>query len=294
MNQNQVKDLLLKLEPDVPDFMVTFTGKKSNKVDGLYYAERCEILIHNTNLQSENEIIYTAIHEFAHHIQFTKSAQPVTARAHNTNFWNIFHTLLFKAEGLSLYRNPFKSHPDFVKLTERIKNDYLRESGEKMKEFGALLIEAMRLCEMHKTSFEDYVDRELGLHRFAAKTMMKSFAYNINPSIGAENMRSVARIADGDLRKDVESAYLSGKSPDMVKAEFSPRIAETKDMSRLQFLKNEKERLIESLERLNQKLVGLNSQIRALETEIKMKDERIAAAKDSASADEHEEMDSEE
>ncbi|HPA63001.1 MAG TPA: hypothetical protein PLC67_03520 [Spirochaetota bacterium] len=278
MNQSQVKELLLRLEGDVEDFMVTFTGKKSNKVDGLYYAERREILIHNTNVQSENEIIYTAIHEFAHHIQFTKSAQPVTARSHSTSFWNIFHKLLFKAEDMNIYKNPFKTHPDFVKLTERIKNDYLRESGEKMKEFGACLIEAMRLCEMHKTSFEDYVDRELGLHRFAAKTMMKSYAYNVNPAIGAENMRSVARIADGDLRKDVENAYLSRMSPDMVKAEFSPRLAETKDMTRLQFLKNEKERLIESLERLNQKLVGLNSQIRSLETEIKSKEERIARA----------------
>ena len=64
----------------------------------------------------------------------------------------------------------------------------------------------------------------------------------------------------------------------MVKAEFSPRLAETKDMTRLQFLKNEKERLIESLERLNQKLIGLNSQIRSLETEIKSKEERIARA----------------
>ena len=34
MNQSQVKELLLRLEGDVEDFMVTFTGKKSNKVDG--------------------------------------------------------------------------------------------------------------------------------------------------------------------------------------------------------------------------------------------------------------------
>lgn len=270
MNQDQVKAALLRLNSEVEDFAVLFTGKRSNKVDGLYYPERREILIHNTNLQSDNEIIYTAIHEFAHHIQFTTSAQPVSSRSHTTHFWSIFHKLLFDAEEKGIYKNIFKTDPEFITLTGRLKRDYLADAGEKMKEFGSLLIEAMRLCEMRRASFEDYVDRELGLHRFAAKNIIRSYTYDINPQLGPENMKTVARIADKEKRKEVEDAFLARMSPDMVKAEFSTRLNEIKDMTKLQYLKNEKERLMEAGERLNQKLIKIMEQIKALEQEMNL------------------------
>jgi len=39
-----------------------------------------------------------------------------------------------------------------------------------MKEFGSLLVEALELCEKHQASFEDYVERELSLHRTQAQS----------------------------------------------------------------------------------------------------------------------------
>ena len=76
MNQQQVVERLLELDNDVEDFIVTFTGKKSKKVDGLYKPGNKEIILHNKNFSDDNSLIYTAIHEFAHHIQFTRSSSP--------------------------------------------------------------------------------------------------------------------------------------------------------------------------------------------------------------------------
>ena len=80
MNQSQIKDLLLRLEEDVEEFSVIFSGKKSLKVDGLYKPESREIIIHNKNTEDQNAIFYTSVHEFAHHIHVTKSVVPVSRR----------------------------------------------------------------------------------------------------------------------------------------------------------------------------------------------------------------------
>ena len=70
MNQDQTKALLLQLEPQAPAFELIFSGKSSKKVNGLYKPETREILLHNKNFASDEELIYTAIHEFAHHLHF--------------------------------------------------------------------------------------------------------------------------------------------------------------------------------------------------------------------------------
>ena len=108
MNQDQVKTKLLELDKSVEDFTITFSGKKSKKVDGLYKPDIREIILHTENFGNDNQLIYTAIHEFAHHIQFTKSSIPISIRAHTNKFWNIFHNLLFDAESKGIYENVFK------------------------------------------------------------------------------------------------------------------------------------------------------------------------------------------
>jgi Zn-dependent peptidase ImmA (M78 family) len=66
MNQDQVKEKLLKLHDCTEDFIVIFSGKKSKKVNGLYKPDKREIIIHNRNLDNDNLLLYTAIHELAH------------------------------------------------------------------------------------------------------------------------------------------------------------------------------------------------------------------------------------
>ncbi len=262
MNQDQVVEKLLQLDDTVEDFTVTFSGKTSKKVDGLYKPDSREILIHNKNHGSDNALMYTAIHEFAHHIHFSTSPKPVTSRSHTTQFWNILHRLLNKAEELGIYVNVFETENEFIELTREIKAKYLHENGQLMKEFGGIIARAYELCIEYNASFDDYMDRVLGLHRATAKKIMKFHTQDLNPEIGYENMKIVAGISDDDVRGLAQEAFLEGQSPDMVKEQFTSR--ELPD-SRLEWLKLERERLERSLEKLTVKLAKVEQQINDFE-----------------------------
>ena len=86
--------------------------------------------------------MYTAIHEFAHHIQFTTATSPVSCRAHTNRFWDILHRLLFEAEKKGIYENVFAKDRRFAGLTARIRDEFLAKNGHLMKELGGLLSEA--------------------------------------------------------------------------------------------------------------------------------------------------------
>jgi hypothetical protein len=262
VNQEQVKQKLLKLDPTVEDFTVTFTGKKSKKVDGLYKPDSREILIHNDNFEGDAPLIYTAIHEFAHHVQFTRTTLPVSSKAHTANFWNIFHNLLLDAEKRGIYTNVFHEDERFIALTKKIKEDYIAPNGGLIREFGALLMEAHGLCMKAQASFDDYVDRELGLHRSSAKSMMKISARNVDPRLGYENMRTVASIRDEDTAKAAERAFLEGDSPDMVKVQYASR---PRPDSPLKQLYVERDRIEKSLDTLTKKLAEIERRIHDFE-----------------------------
>lgn len=264
MNQDQIKEMLLLLDPDAGDFTVTFTGKSSRKVDGLYYPDRKEIIIHNKNFTDDSQLVYTAIHEFAHHIHHSRSSAPVSTRSHTNRFWNIFHRLLFLAEEKGIYSNIFKSDDRFIDITRRIREEYLTVNGGLMKELGGLLIEAAELCDACNASFDDYIDRELLLPRSSAKILMKFSEKDIAPGIGYENMKTVARIRDDDARAGAIDAFMGGETPDMVKAEFLSR-PRTDD--ELGTLIKERDRIETSIGTLTRKLARIERRIRDMKTE---------------------------
>jgi hypothetical protein len=264
MNNDQVKEQLLALDGDVPDFTVILSGKKSSKVDGLYYPDSKEIIIHNKNFTEDSQLMYTAIHEFAHHLQHARSPVPVSTRAHTNAFWNIFHKLLFLAEEKGVYSNIFKKDGRFTDLTKKIKANYLAANGELMKELGGLLEQAYALCEEQNVSFDDYVDRELLLHRSAAKLLMKMSAMNINPKIGYENMKTVAAIKDDEARFRAEESFVSGMSSDMVKAELSRKNSPDNAMTQLM---EERDRIERSIDNLTKKLAKIERRINDMKYE---------------------------
>lgn len=259
MNQTQVKDILLQLKDDVQEFSVIFSGKKSTKVDGLYKPLTREIIIHNRNTEDENAIIYTAIHEFAHHVHVSSSVIPVSRRAHSREFWSILHGLMNKAEQLKVYYNKFKTEPDFKAITIEIKDKFILKNGEIMKDFGKLLLKAYNLCSKYDMSFDDYVDRELGLGRTAAKQIMGVYREDINPLVGFENMKTLSRIKSGEDRIKAEEAFLSGSSPDSVKSQFAAGSTVIEDpVLRLQ---NEKKRIERSIVNYNKRLTEIENSL---------------------------------
>jgi hypothetical protein len=264
VNNDQIKKSLLSLRKTDHDFSVILSGKKSRKVHGLYKPDSREIIIHNKNFKNDHEMMYTAIHEYAHHIQFTTATTPVSARTHTTAFWNLLHTLLFEAEAKGLYTNPFETIEDFRQLTRRIREKFLAGSGELMKELGRLLIDAHALCEKHGTSFSDYLDRVLALPRTSAHVIMKAHTLDLDPRVGFENMRTLVSIRDDGEREMAQKELQSGRSPDMVKARYSVK-KEPPDPRTV--LQAERERLEKNIERLKKRLKEIEKRIGELEKE---------------------------
>jgi hypothetical protein len=265
MNQDQVKDQLLRLDDEVEEFSVIFTGKKSKKANGLYYPDTREIIIHNHNFDDDNQLLYTAIHEFAHHVHVTRSPVPVGNRAHTIAFRNILHELLERAEELDIYRNIFRTNAEFVALTYRIRRDFLGPNGELMKRFGEALIEAQKLCEKYNARFEDYVERVLSINTRSANTIIKTHTYDISPEIGYENMATVAGIADPDKRKEAEEAFAGGRSPDRVKAMLK-QSSEDGEEDPKNRLEKEKRRLERTIQSLQEKLHSVEERLERFET----------------------------
>ena len=189
MNQDKVKRLLLDTAEAQTEFTVIFSGRESPLVNGLYKPATREIIIHNRNFASDDQLIYTALHEYAHHLHCERKGGLASGRAHTNEFWGIFHELLVEAEAKGHYRNLFDVEPEFIDLTRRIKASCLAENGRLMLEFGRLMIEAQGLCRRFKARFEDYVDRALGVPRATASSAARAATYDIDPDVGWDGMK---------------------------------------------------------------------------------------------------------
>lgn len=259
MNQDQVKEKLVQLKKTKADFTVTFTGKSSKKANGLYYPDRQEIIIHNANFSNENNLMYTAIHEYAHHVHFTESSLPVSKRAHTTEFWSIFHKLLARAEHLGIYINVFDNNDEFRELTKRIKSEFLKVNGTLVKDLGKVLIEAEKLCRKFEVSFTDYLDRVLCIPRDSARAIIKTQVYDVPPEIGYDNMRTVVSFSDEAVRQKVQEAFLEGHSPDTVK--FTYKAPRKKDKDEIEILTEEKESIERRIARLHERLAVIEQRL---------------------------------
>jgi hypothetical protein len=228
----------------------------------LYKALDRSIILHNKNFSSDNELIYTAIHEFAHHIQFTESARPVYARVHTARFYSLFHELLYLAEKKGLYHNVFTSEKQFLELTERIRNEFIAPHGRLIQAFGEVLLDAHRLCDKHGADFGDYVDRVLKLKHSHAQSLIKLSSLNVNPSLGYENMKTLARISDPGERKRAEKDLTGDASPSMIELRYT---GSKEPLDQLAALEAEKRRLEKTIATLQQKLVMVEEKLRQAE-----------------------------
>ncbi len=257
MDNEEIKQKLLQIENTDLDFTVIMTGKESSRVNGLYKPDTREILLHNKNFKSDTQLIYTAIHEYTHHLI---NAQDMAenggkfvakgARVHTAEFWARFHGLLEKAGELGIYKLNLDDYPELKELTENIRTNYIEQNGKLMQEFGKALNKAHQLCDEANIRYEDYIDRILCLPRNSARDITKLGAVEVNPALGFDNMKKVAALKNAGERDSAAQQILSGKAPDTVtelmkkKAAGDPR----------EKLEREKNRLTKTIEALQQRL----------------------------------------
>ncbi|HNY22894.1 MAG TPA: hypothetical protein PKO22_12175 [Treponemataceae bacterium] len=251
MNQDQIKALLLKLENTEIDFTVTMTGKKSRKVNGLYKPESREILLHNKNFDDDNLLVYTAIHEYAHHLQCVAEGVFRNARAHSVAFWARFHGLLEKAEKAGLYRIGVEKSDELSALTDEIRTKYLAANGKLMSDLGKLLAKAQVLCKNAGVRYEDYVDRVLCIPRVSAKTAMRVSALDVNTALGWDTMKIVAAQPTPERRAAAEAQFTAHRSPDSVKVNLAKKLEDEDPKDRLE---KEKRRLEKTITMLKSRL----------------------------------------
>jgi hypothetical protein len=251
MNQDRARQILLDIADPKTEFTLIFSGKESSLVNGLYKPQSREIIIHNRNFSSDDQLVYTAIHEYAHHLHCERKGGLASGRAHTNEFWGIFHDLLVRAEAKGHYRNVFDADPEFAALTKRIRSACIAENGRVMLEFGRLMVEAQALCRKHKARFEDYVDRALGVPRATAASAAKAAIYQVDPDVGWDGMRMAAGLRDPDARAEALEALRGGASPASVKARFA---ASKPPEETAQRLAKEKERLERTIRNLRERL----------------------------------------
>ena len=247
MNQDQVKEILLQIEESGLEFSVTFTGKASKKVNGLYKSDTHEILLHNKNFSVDNELLYTAIHEYTHH-RLCELDGTRSGRVHTQRFWSYFHRLLQKAEEKGLYKITLEESPELLELTDTIRTTIMAEDGKLMKELGRLLSKARVLCKQAGVRYEDYIDRVLCLPRASAATIEKIHAFDVKPELGYEAMKVVANIANPDKRAAAEELFLHNNSPAFVRDSVKTKPQDEDPRRKLENEKRRIERTIISLQ----------------------------------------------
>ncbi|UTC49141.1 hypothetical protein [Treponema vincentii] len=247
MNQDQVKEILLQIEESGLEFSVTFTGKASKKVNGLYKSDTHEILLHNKNFSVDNELLYTAIHEYTHH-RLCELDGTRSGRVHTQRFWSYFHRLLQKAEKKGLYKITLEESPELLELTDTIRTTIMVEDGKLMKELGRLLSKARVLCKQAGVRYEDYIDRVLCLPRASAATIEKIHAFDVKPELGYEAMKVVANISNPDKRAAAEELFLHNNSPAFVRDSVKTKPQDEDPRRKLENEKRRIERTIISLQ----------------------------------------------
>jgi hypothetical protein len=259
MENEKIKQILLSIENTNLDFTVVQTGKQSRKVNGLYKPDTHEILLHNKNFKTDNQLIYTAVHEYTHHllteeqIADTGSSTPITVKVHTQKFWAKFNELIVLAEQKGYYVLGLENSPELEKLTDEIRRNYLEVNGKLMQDFGRLLVKAHELCEQANIRYEDYIDRILCLPRNSARDITKLGIVPVNPALGYENMKVVSKIKKPDERAAAEQEFLSGKSPATIREMMKRNSAGKADDAKTR-LEKEKTRLEKTIESLQQRL----------------------------------------
>ena len=270
MNQDQIKAILLDIEDSQLEFSVIMTGKESKRVNGLYKPASCELLLHNKNFTTDNQMIYTAIHEYAHHLLNEEKLQKAGNKTQegllyqrvNTNeFWARFHGLLEVAEKKGQYLIGLENSPELAELTENIKKNYMEKNGRLMQEFGHLLIKAHDLCINAGIRYEDYIDRVLKLPRTAMTSITKVATAPINPAIGFENMKLVASFPTEEKQQEAEQHLLQGHSPNTVRELMKKKAEEIDEKTRLE---KEKIRLEKTIQQLTSRLEQVEENLASL------------------------------
>ena len=257
MNNEQIKEMLIKLEDTDTDFTVTMTGKSSKKVNGFYKPGTHEIFLHNLNFKSDNALIYTAIHEYTHHLiesakekNGKKGSQ--NAKSHDSTFWAKMDDLLENAVNQGVYER--KRSESLMSLIEDAKK-IDQEIANLKKKLGKVLNAISVACDEEGTRFEDVLSHDIKMQKKTALNCVK--AKEIEKDDIGQDLQEVLVKTVGKRREQeaAEKAIDEGKTVEQTKHEIHVQNIKSKvDESPYDKLVQEKNRLEKTISSLQERL----------------------------------------
>lgn len=247
MNNEQIKELLISLEDTDKDFSVTQSGKESKKINGLYKPDSFEIIIHNKNFTTENQLIYTAIHEYTHHLiscKYKNKGENLPAKSHSTEFWAKFDDLLEIAVSKNLYKRE-RSESLSTLISEAKEID--KEIVKLQKKLGLLLREIQKKSDEENVRYEDVITHDLNMTRTTAKKCVESNF--VNSDCGQSELETILK-TNSKKRMEVELSISNGKTINQAKHNST----QSKESNPIDKLSKEKNRLEKTINQLQQRL----------------------------------------
>jgi hypothetical protein len=261
MNQEIVKEKLQSIHESSIDYVVIFSGRKSKKVHGLYKPFTKEIIIHNKNFvdaegkQNENCLIFTAIHELAHHVMIAEKGNK-SPRAHSQDFWATFHNLLDIAEKKGVY------HAEIDAETQKLIDDAReidRQIAELQRELGRVILAIEESCHKNGLRQEDIIERKAQISKPSMKVAVAAYAMG-DQGVGTDIQVEAAKQRDEDKRAAIIAAGHEGKSVVQAKKSTAPaRPVDAEDETAT--LIREKRRIEKTVESLTRRLEEIKQQL---------------------------------
>ena len=249
MTNEKIKEILLSLENTDTDFTVIQTGKVSKKVNGLYTPATFEILLHDKNFNTENDLIFVAIHEYTHHLINCKQKKlgieaKNGGKSHTTEFWAKFDDLLEKAIESKIY---IKKRPEELSSLIDKAKEIDCEIVNMKRNFGKLVTKIFE--KAYEEKIRDFnILRDLNI---TYKTYDKCWFSNlIDGNFGQDEMELLLKTEDFKTRKNVINSLKKGKTINQVSA----AIKKDKNLSQYEKLTKEKARLEKTIQHLEERL----------------------------------------
>jgi hypothetical protein len=255
MNQEDVKKRLGELYKSAFDYTVIFSGKYSKLVNGLYKPAGKEIILHNKNFANDNLLLYTAIHELAHHICMTEKGQK-GARSHTAQFWSTFHDLLDIAEKKGIYTRVHDKKLDALIQKAR---ELDKKIAELQRVLGGILMEISDTCKKDGTRMEDVFERDINLSRKTLNYSIKAATICADEDCGQDIQKFLTGNKNEDIKSFIEEQHRTGKSAAQIQQGLQN--IKSEEMSTRDRLVREKNRIEKTIISLQKRLSDIMEEI---------------------------------
>ena len=154
LNEEQIKKILIEIQEPRKDFSVVISKKYPKTRKGTYTGRK--IIIFLPHHRSNNELIHTAIHEYAHH-------QWQEGPAHGKTFYLKFFKLLELANKKGFYSLNIESSRELKYIANFINNNKLVQNKLIYKEYNWLLSLSYSICKNQNADIKYYIAKYLDI-----------------------------------------------------------------------------------------------------------------------------------